>query len=66
MNETVTVINHAKEKLRISVKLAEWTQDENGKDIYKDSNDLIYFRASWKWSPRAGGWCASARARRPA
>jgi fimbrial chaperone protein len=43
MNETVTVVNHAKEKLRLSVKLVEWTQDASGQDVYKDSSDLIYF-----------------------
>ena len=51
MNETVTVVNEAKEKLRIAVKLVEWTQDENGRDVYKDSNDLIYFPRQMEVEP---------------
>ena len=43
MSETITVTNHAKEKLRVGVRLMEWTQDADGKDVYKDSSDLVYF-----------------------
>lgn len=43
MNETITVTNHAPEKLRVSVKLMEWSQDATGADVYKESSDLIYF-----------------------
>ncbi|WBY03762.1 fimbria/pilus periplasmic chaperone [Ramlibacter tataouinensis] len=43
MSETVTVINHADKPLRVTVKLAAWTQDEQGKDVYTDSADLVYF-----------------------
>lgn len=43
LSETITVINHAKAKLRVSVKLQEWTQDAAGNDVYKDSSDLVYF-----------------------
>jgi fimbrial chaperone protein len=43
MNETITVANHAEEKLRVAVRLMEWTQDAQGKDVYKESSDLVYF-----------------------
>lgn len=43
LSETVTVTNHAKDKLRVGVRLLEWTQDADGKDVYKESSDLVYF-----------------------
>lgn len=43
LSETITVTNHASSKLRVSVKLQEWSQDAEGKDVYKDSADLVYF-----------------------
>lgn len=43
LSETITVMNHAPARLRVSVKLMEWTQDEQGNDIYKDSGDIVYF-----------------------
>lgn len=43
LNETITVTNHASAKLRVSVKLMEWTQDAAGTDVYNESTDLIYF-----------------------
>jgi fimbrial chaperone protein len=43
MSETITVTNHAKEKLRLAVRLMEWTQDATGADVYVESNDLVYF-----------------------
>ena len=43
MSETITVTNHAKDKLRVGIRLMEWTQDAEGKDVYKDSNELVYF-----------------------
>ena len=43
LNETITVMNHAPERLRVSAKLMEWTQDEQGNDVYKDSGDIVYF-----------------------
>lgn len=42
-SETITVTNHAKDKLRVGVRLMEWSQDAEGKDVYKDSSDLVYF-----------------------
>jgi fimbrial chaperone protein len=43
MSETITVTNHAKDKLRVNIRLMEWTQDAQGKDVYTDNNDLVYF-----------------------
>ncbi|MEJ5989619.1 fimbria/pilus periplasmic chaperone [Ramlibacter sp. PS3R-8] len=43
LSETITVMNHAAGRLRVSVKLMEWTQDEQGNDIYKESGDIVYF-----------------------
>lgn len=43
LSETITVMNHAAGRLRVSVKLMEWTQDEQGNDVYKDSGDIVYF-----------------------
>lgn len=43
MTETIAITNHAPQKLRVSVKLLEWTQDAAGRDVYKDSSDLVYF-----------------------
>jgi fimbrial chaperone protein len=43
LTETLTVTNYAKAPLRVSVKLMEWTQDAQGADVYKDSDDLVYF-----------------------
>jgi fimbrial chaperone protein len=50
----VTVVNEAKEKLRIAVKLVVWTQEEDGRDVYKDSNELIYFPRQMDVEPE--GW----------
>lgn len=43
LSETITVMNHAAARLRVSAKLMEWTQDEQGNDVYKDSGDIVYF-----------------------
>lgn len=43
LSETITVMNHAPARLRVAVKLMEWTQDEQGNDVYKDSGDIVYF-----------------------
>lgn len=51
MSETITVTNHADTKLRVSMKLTEWTQDAEGKDVYRDSSDLIYFPRQMELEP---------------
>lgn len=43
MSETISVINHGAAPLRASVRLVEWTQDAEGKDVYKETGDLVYF-----------------------
>ncbi len=43
LSETITVTNHAQQRLRVSIKLMAWSQDEQGKDIYTESADLVYF-----------------------
>lgn len=43
MSETITVTNNSSARLRVSVKLLEWTQDASGMDVYTESGDLIYF-----------------------
>lgn len=39
----VTVTNDDSGPLRLQVRLAEWTQDAEGRDVYKDSEELVYF-----------------------
>ncbi|MGE5188862.1 MAG: molecular chaperone [Gemmatimonadota bacterium] len=39
----VTVTNDSEEKLRLEVTAREWTQDADGKDVYADSADLVYY-----------------------
>lgn len=51
MSETITVTNHAGTKLRVSMRLTEWTQDAEGKDVYKDSSELIYFPRQMELEP---------------
>jgi len=43
LSETITVTNHAATPLRVSIRLMEWTQDQAGNDVYKESGDLVYF-----------------------
>ncbi len=39
----ITVTNEAEEKLQCQVKAFEWTQDASGKDVYEETQDLIFF-----------------------
>lgn len=39
----ITVTNDNEEELRVQIRLAEWTQDAAGKDVYRDSEDLVFF-----------------------
>jgi fimbrial chaperone protein len=39
----VTIINEGTEKLNVQMKAMEWTQDAEGKDVYIDTEDLIFF-----------------------
>ena len=43
LNETITVTNHSRERLRVSVRLMAWSQDAQGADVYQETTDLVYF-----------------------
>lgn len=43
LSETITIINHLPQRLRVSARLMAWTQDAAGNDVYRDSTDLIFF-----------------------
>lgn len=38
-----SVINNGSEKIDFQISLKEWTQDENGKDVYADTEDMVFF-----------------------
>lgn len=40
---SVNVRNDGDQPLRAQVTLSEWTQDEEGRDVYSDSKDLVFF-----------------------
>jgi len=39
----VTVINESDERLQFQMKAFEWTQDVEGKDRYKETDDILFF-----------------------
>jgi fimbrial chaperone protein len=39
----VTISNEGEETLNVRMKVMQWTQDEEGKDQYADSADIIFF-----------------------
>src|SRR5262245_55910672 len=39
----VTVANDDKRPLRMQLRLMEWTQDADGVDVYRESDELVYF-----------------------
>jgi fimbrial chaperone protein len=39
----VTILNEGTEKLNVQMKAMEWTQDSEGKDVYTETEDLIFF-----------------------
>ncbi len=39
----ITVVNEAEEKLQCQLKAFEWTQDGEGKDVYTETQDIIFF-----------------------
>jgi fimbrial chaperone protein len=53
MSETITVTNYADAKLRLSMRLVEWTQDATGNDLYKESSELVYFPRQMDMEPNA-------------
>ncbi|HEY0634754.1 MAG TPA: fimbria/pilus periplasmic chaperone [Gammaproteobacteria bacterium] len=42
-NGAITVSNDGQDELRVKIGLYEWYQDWDGKDGFRESNDLIYF-----------------------
>ena len=38
-----SVINSGAEKLNCQIDVKEWSQDENGKDMYTDTKDIVFF-----------------------
>ncbi|HET8745746.1 MAG TPA: fimbria/pilus periplasmic chaperone [Ramlibacter sp.] len=53
LNETISVTNHASARLRVGMRLMEWTQDAQGADVYKDTGDLVYFPRQMEIAPEA-------------
>jgi fimbrial chaperone protein len=39
----ITVSNDEDKRLEVQMKAAEWTQDAQGKDIYEETGDIIFF-----------------------
>ena len=39
----LTVTNEGEEKLNFQLQAMEWTQDAAGKDVYNETQDLIFF-----------------------
>lgn len=40
---SVSVVNDGEDKLSFQLQAMDWTQDKDGKDLYTDSRDLIFF-----------------------
>lgn len=51
LSETITVANRGTNRIRIGVKVMEWTQDAQGKDVYTDTTDLVYFPRQMEIEP---------------
>lgn len=48
----LTVTNDAEEKLQLQMTAHEWTQDGEGKDVYAESGDLVYYPKIMVVEPR--------------
>jgi fimbrial chaperone protein len=42
-SSVVTILNEGEETINLQVKAMEWTQDQDGKDVYQETKDLIFF-----------------------
>ncbi len=42
-SSALTVINSGEEKLNCQIDIKEWSQDGEGKDVYTDTKDVIFF-----------------------
>jgi len=40
---TITVSNVGTDKINLQIQATEWKQDTEGKDLYSETNDIIYF-----------------------
>ncbi len=38
-----SVINNSDEKIDVQISVKEWSQDAGGKDVYEDTNDIVFF-----------------------
>jgi fimbrial chaperone protein len=52
LSETITVTNRGDNRIRVGVKVLEWTQDAQGQDVYKESPDLVYFPRQMELEPQ--------------
>jgi fimbrial chaperone protein len=53
LSETIGIANRGDRKMRVAVKVMEWTQDAQGKDVYTDTTDLVYFPRQMEIEPGA-------------
>lgn len=42
-SEVINIINEGEQNLSLEVSAAEWSQDQEGKDVYQAATDLIFF-----------------------
>jgi len=42
-SSVITVVNEGDEKVNLQGKAMEWSQDAEGKDVYHETNDLVFF-----------------------
>jgi fimbrial chaperone protein len=52
LNESISVTNRGSERLRVAVKVMAWTQDAQGNDVYRDTDDLVYFPRQMEIAPQ--------------
>lgn len=51
LSETITVTNRGDNRIRVGVKVMQWTQDAQGQDVYLESPDLVYFPRQMELEP---------------
>jgi len=52
-SETITITNHAPTRLRLVIRLMEWTQGADGKDVYRETGELVYFPRQMEVEPES-------------
>lgn len=52
LSETISVSNLGHSPMRVAVKLMEWSQDADGKDVYKETADVVYFPRQMEIAPQ--------------